>query len=302
MVDILLAVYNGGEYLQKQLDSLLSQTLDDICIIIGDDGSSDGSRDVLKSYEKEYPQKIRLYLNEKNIGVKANFFKLLEMSKAEYIMFCDQDDIWDSGKAETTLDFFKQNEYGGPLLAHTDMRVIDSGDNMIADSFNKMQGIDPLKNGLNTLLVQNTVTGCTLMINRALAGLVAKPNCNTLHDWWLAVTAAVFGKIVYLPETTMSYRRHSQNVRGARDMSSIKYIFGRALNTKDAKNMLRLGYEQSAEFAALYKDKLNKETYGILSAYGSCLKNGKLKRLKTIFKYKIFKQGFVRIIGQLVYS
>ena len=116
MVDILLAVYNGGEYLQKQLDSLLSQTLDDICIIIGDDGSSDGSRDVLKSYEKEYPQKIRLYLNEKNIGVKANFFKLLEMSKAEYIMFCDQDDIWDSGKAETTLIFLNKTNTAGLCL------------------------------------------------------------------------------------------------------------------------------------------------------------------------------------------
>ena len=301
MVDVLLAVYNGGEYLKKQLDSLISQTYGDFCVIICDDGSTDGSRDILTDYAAKFPHKIKLFFNKKNIGVKNNFFRLLKLSSAEYIMFCDQDDVWDSDKIAKTLDFFRQNEYGGPLLVHTDMRITDENDSIISDSFNKMQGIDPYKNSLNILLVQNTVTGCTVMINRALADITKHPACKTLHDWWMAVTAAVFGRIAYLPEATMCYRRHSKNVRGARDMSSVKYILSRFAEKTEARAMLRLGYAQSAEFARLYKDELNAAAYKMLYFYGKCLEYGKIKRLFTILRFKIFKQGTVRRIGQLIY-
>lgn len=300
MVDILMAVYNGGKYLEKQLDSIFSQACGDFCLTVCDDGSSDGSRSILKAYKTRYPNKMRLYLNKTNIGAKNNFFRLLNLSSAEYIMFCDQDDIWDSDKISRTLDFFKQNEYGGPLLVHTDMRVIDGSDKVISPSFNKMQAITPCTT-LNTLLVQNTVTGCTVMINRALADIVKAPKCKTLHDWWLAAAAAAFGKIAYLPCPTMGYRRHGGNMRGARNMYSINYIFSRFLNKGDARAMLRLGYAQSAEFAALYKDRLDKKSYEMLYCYGQCLKYGKIKRLYTAFKYKIYKQGLVRRLGQLIY-
>ncbi len=279
----------------------MSQTFSDFCVIICDDGSTDGSRDILKGYAAKFPQKIKLFFNEKNIGVKNNFFRLLKLSSAEYIMFCDQDDVWDSDKIAKTLDFFKQNEYGGPLLVHTDMRVADENDGIISDSFNKMQGIDPYKNSLNILLVQNTVTGCTVMINRALADIIKRPACKTLHDWWIALAAAVFGKIAYLPKATMSYRRHSRNIRGARNMSSPKYILSRALNKGDARDMLRLGYAQSGEFAKIYSDLMDSDTYNMTNDYGNCLEYGKIKRLVTVFKYKILKQGAVRRIGQLIY-
>ncbi len=301
MVDILLAVYNGGKFLKKQLDSIFAQTYRDFLLIVCDDGSTDDSRQLLEEYQKRFVGQMQVIYNDKNLGAKNNFFKLLSLSKAEYIMFCDQDDIWDKNKVEKTLDFFRKNEDSGVLLVHTDMRVIDENDVQTAESFNKLQSIDPYQNSLNKLLVQNTVTGCTVMINRALADIVLQPRCDTLHDWWLAVTAAAFGKIAYLPEATMGYRRHSQNVRGARDMSSPKYILSRAADKSDAAAMLGLGYEQSAEFAAYYKDKLDKETLKMLEAYGDCAKCGKLKKLKTIFRYKIFKQGLVRKIGQLIY-
>ncbi|MBQ9518724.1 MAG: glycosyltransferase, partial [Firmicutes bacterium] len=141
MVDILMAVFNGGEYLKKQLDSVFAQTYGDFCLIVCDDGSSDGSQEVLKAYKARYPDKIKLFFNKTNMGAKNNFFKLLKLSTAGYIMFCDQDDIWDSGKIEKTLKFFKQNEYGGPLLVYTDMRVIDELDRVKAQSFNKFQAI-----------------------------------------------------------------------------------------------------------------------------------------------------------------
>ncbi len=299
MVDILMAVYNGGEFLKKQLDSVLAQDYGDIRLIICDDCSDDGSRAALETYKNRFPDRINLVFNDKNIGVKNNFFKLMKMSSAEYVMFCDQDDIWDKDKVSRTLSFMKENEYGGPLLVHTDLRVIDENDKVTAASFNEMQAIDPLDNGLNVLLVQNTVTGCTAMINRALADIVKRPKCKTLHDWWLAVTAAAFGRIAYLPEATMGYRRHSRNLRGARSMKSAKYILGRAADKSDAKTMIKLGYAQSKEFCELYKDDFKDR--GMLEAYGACLEKGKIGRIKTVIKYKILKQGLIRRIGQFIY-
>ncbi|MBR6399945.1 MAG: glycosyltransferase family 2 protein [Firmicutes bacterium] len=301
MVDILMAVFNGENFLAQQLESLMSQDFDGFRLIACDDGSSDGSRDILEAFGARFPDRIKTVYNDKNVGVRENFFALMALSDAEYIMFCDQDDVWDSGKVQKTLDVMRQNEYGGPLLVHADMRVVDSGGAQLAPSFNKMQSIDPRKNTLNALLAQNTVTGCTVMINRALADIVKKPCCDTLHDWWLALTAAALGRIVYLPEQVMDYRRHGANVRGARDMSDAGYIMGRALDSSDARAKIRLGYAQSAELARLYADKLDERQQKMLLDFGACLNKNKLGRLAATAKYRIWKQGLVRKLGQLFY-
>lgn len=300
-VDILLAAYNGEKYIEKQIDSVLNQTFEDWRLIICDDCSQDGTAAIIKEYCARFPEKISSVYNERNLGAKETFFKLLEMSRGEYIMFCDQDDVWDGDKISRTLDCMKKNENGAPLLVHTDLFVIDENGSKTAESMFGLQAIDSGRTALNQLLVQNTVTGCTSMINRALADIIKKPSCATLHDWWIALTACLFGSIVFLPETTMGYRRHGENIRGAKNMSSLKYILSRAGDAADAKAMLRLGYEQSAELAGLYGGALDAESLEMLRAYGSCLTLGKLERLGVIKKYGIWKQGCVRILGQLIY-
>ncbi len=300
-VDILTAVCNGENFLEKQLDSVLSQNYDNFRIIICDDNSADNSRQIIENFKKRSPDKIKVIFNEKNMGAKENFFKLLSLSTAEYIMFCDQDDIWDNNKIRLTLDHMKKHENGRPTLVHTDMSVIDENGATLAPSFTKMQKIDVTKTALNELLVQNTVTGCTMMINRKLADIVKYPVCPTLHDWWIALTACLFGQIFFLPEQTMQYRRHSHNIRGAKNMSSLGYILSRAADKTDAVNMLKLGYIQSAELAKLYAPFLSDSQSEILNAYGKCVDENKLKRLMTIKKYGIWKQGIVRKVGQILF-
>ena len=83
-VDILLATYNGEKYLKEQIESVLSQTYDNIQIIISDDCSTDKTREILKEYEKN--DKIKVFYQEKNLGYVKNFEFLLKHVENELYM------------------------------------------------------------------------------------------------------------------------------------------------------------------------------------------------------------------------
>ncbi len=99
----------------------------------------------------------------------------MKMSRAPYVMFADQDDKWLTNKVETSLDQLKamERQYGShlPLLIHTDLTVVDSKLGELASSFWKYAGLNPNQTSLNRLLSQNILTGCTMLMNRALVEL-----------------------------------------------------------------------------------------------------------------------------------
>ena len=94
MVAIVMSTYNGEKYLKEQIDSILSSTYQDFKIYINDDGSSDSTMSILENYKEQYPDKIHLRQNESNLGVTLNFLNAISNIRSDYIMFCDQDDVW----------------------------------------------------------------------------------------------------------------------------------------------------------------------------------------------------------------
>ena len=84
LISIALCTYNGANFLQQQLDSILNQTYKHIELVIVDDGSSDGTKDILKQYAAKYEQ-IKLYFNETNIGFNANFQKAISFCSGDFI-------------------------------------------------------------------------------------------------------------------------------------------------------------------------------------------------------------------------
>ena len=106
MIDILLSTYNGEKYLSEQLDSLFSQAYNDFRIIGRDDGSSDKTKDILLEYKNKFNNKLDVYF-ENNVGPKNSFLELIKKSKNDYVMFCDQDDIWFDNKLEVMMDVIK---------------------------------------------------------------------------------------------------------------------------------------------------------------------------------------------------
>ena len=237
---ILLSTYNGEKYLKEQLDSLFLQTYNDFNILIRDDGSTNKTKYILNEYEKNYPNKVQIIEDSiGNLGSSKSFMKLLEYSSdCEYVMFCDQDDVWLPEKIEMSINKIKELEVESnkniPLLVFTDLTVVDEKLNIINKSYWNYQKLIPsITNDWKKLLSQNVITGCTIIMNKK-----AKEVClpftleMMIHDQWIGVNVSKYGKIGYLNEQTILYRQHGNNVEGAHNYG-IKYVLNKLMKLQN---------------------------------------------------------------------
>jgi glycosyltransferase involved in cell wall biosynthesis len=221
-LDILLATYNGARFLKCQIDSILEQMRPGWRILIRDDGSTDGTAAILQRLSARWPECITLLADRgERLGPSGNFAHLMQSSDADYMMFCDQDDIWLPSRILKPLERIEALEQTSgrdtPVLVHTDLVVVDENLRRVASSFLQYSHLDPKIGGtLSRLLLRNVVTGCVTTINRALASLACPiPAAAIMHDWWLALLAAACGRLECLPEATVLYRQHASNAIGA---------------------------------------------------------------------------------------
>jgi len=307
-VDILLATYNGERFLAEQIESLLGQDYVHTRLVIRDDASSDGTMAIIQKFIKQYPDKISL-LNDSgdNVGSAANFFRLIESSNADYVMLSDQDDVWLPDKVSMTMETMRANEekYGPetPILIHTDLRVTSGNLSGISDSFWNYQKISPDCDAINRLLVQNVVTGCTVMINRSLMALVRPVSAGIIeHDWWLALIAASFGRIAFVPKPTILYRQHGENAVGAVKWSTLGMI--RKSLSAENKNRMAARLEktrlQAAQFLKIYDDILMPATRRIIWRYATLDELSFFPRLFCVIRCRFFKIGVLRNIGMML--
>ena len=313
MIDILMATYNGEKYLKKQIESIIGQSFTEWNLIIRDDGSTDGTLDILKRYESAYPTKIHVRCNPVGTGsAKANFFKLLHDAQNEYVMFCDQDDIWNSDKIQLTLKKIKQMEksYGTeiPLLVATDLSVADAHGKTISNSFLEYMNL-PKTVQLNHLLIQNNITGCTVMINAKLCQMLKKVRDVELilmHDHFAAIVAVLYGKAELVQQSTLLYRQHETNSVGAMNAKSLKYMLARF---KRGRKKFQQDIDDSMNQAG-YVLRLYGKRYRIRSNYHKRLIMGysrlinqtRMEKYNFYLKYHVFKHGWIRKIMQLIWS
>lgn len=313
-VEILMATYNGERYVAEQIDSILSQSHQNIYLKIRDDGSKDNTRPILAEYARKYASKIEVLPSHANVGVKSNFSCLIESSQANYVMFADQDDVWLETKVYDTLKRMKEveNSYEGeiPVLIHTDLIVTDQNLAILNRSFWNYAHLSPYRQrSLNRLLVQNAITGCTMMANKTLLKMAAPiPQEAVMHDWWLALVAAAFGKIDFLNQTTMSYRQHASNAVGAKKRSSIFVFFkngwdrmirGRG-NPRLTSHQIEK-YQQAFVLYQRYQKQLKKSQKNDLEAYLQLKHQNFFKNRYLMLKHRFFKNGFLRNLGAFVF-
>ncbi len=300
MVTVLLAVYNGEKYLKQQLDSVLNQTVTDIKILVRDDGSSDTSPQIIDEYCEKYAEKVFKMGGIPTKSAKQNFAELLKCANSDYVMFCDQDDIWLPQKIEKTLAVMKSIEDGiTPVLVHTDLKVVDGNLNVISNSFFGFQKLIQNDVTLPKLLVQNYVTGCTVMINRALVEVCKEipPQC-IMHDWWLALVAILFGKLVCLDEATMLYRQHSDNQVGAKASYGMAYIKRKLSTLGEVRKNYNATYIQAKALLECYCEQLNQGQKEILQVYCEMQNMKKFKKIRNMQKYGFKKCTRLRVLGQ----
>lgn len=212
-LNILMATYNGEKYIAEQIESILTQTYTNFRLIISDDNSTDSTKDIIEKYSST-DNRIIFNSNKTNIGVIKNFEKLINNSRSEYFMLCDQDDVWYPNKVEKSLEFIMNNDV---LLMYSDLHVVNDQLQTISQSYWRMKKISPVKRKpWTTLLVQNVVTGCTIIAKNELKHFALPfPNIIEMHDSWLALVASIHGEINYIDEPMILYRQHQNNYVGA---------------------------------------------------------------------------------------
>ena len=315
MITIIMAVYNGQEYIREQLESLKDQTYTEWRLVIRDDRSSDKTAEIVKKFSDEVEQEVIFKVNEKPSGSAKNNFALLinDAKESDYVMFCDQDDIWKRDKIEITFNKMKQAEerYGRdfPLLVHGDVEVIDENGNINADSMFEMSHINA-DSKLPQILIQNHVTGCTMMCNKKLiAGIseYASSEYIIMHDYLAALYASVFGKIEVIKKPLLSYRQHSGNSVGAKNNNNPVYLLKRLANgRKSYKEAMETSRNQVKFFVEIYRKELAAEKYceeyELMSGYASLGSRAKLYRIMFYKKNHIWKNGTIRKIMQVIWG
>lgn len=307
-VVVLLATYNGAEFLFDQIQSIQGQTISNWTLLVRDDGSEDNTRDVLENLAAK-DKRIRCIHDTRGcLGAVGNFGELMRIARAEkadYVFFSDQDDVWASNKITGQLTYLMEMElrYGQktPILVYSDLEVVSERLERIHPSFMGYQGLaheshDPLR----VLLTQNFVTGCATAINRPLLELAIPLTADVImHDWWLALCAAACGQIGHLPNPTLRYRQHDSNQIGAQRF----WAMLNPLSLRTRRRWKEGGRQlfKSIGQAALLSERIvsrevpcSVETLSLLKRFAACAQEGRLRRLWTVSQLGLRRQGMLR--------
>lgn len=284
-VKVLLSAYNGVRYIEEQIESILGQTYKDLELIVRDDGSTDGTIDILRSYEEK--GFIQLELG-KNVGFVASFFWLIEHAgEGDYYFFSDQDDVWFPNKIEMALEKLKNADDSKPVLYFSNYDFYDGDMRFIAHHES---------NG-NKLSFRNSIVDCaplgfnSCFNKKAYEITIANmPQYSQGHDWWMYMLCSGLGEVIYDDRATVKYRRHNANVSGE-EVSFLQFQIWRF------KKLFLNGYfkkiqDQIIEFENLFGNQLSKENQKVLALF---TKRGfhPINSIKKVFYPKYFRQKLI---------
>ena len=308
-VEVLLATYNGATYLRDQVESVLKQIDVEPRILVRDDGSTDGTQAILTELAAAYPDHIRILPADTPTGLaRANFARLLRASTGNYVAFCDQDDLWLPTKLQQTLNRMQQLEqqHGSskPLLVYTDLHVVDAALQPIALSLWQQNGLGNAESpSLGQLLGENTVTGCTALLNRTLADrLKTMPPQALMHDHWAALVAASTGALAGLAQPTVLYRQHSNNVVGATARRSPWTALGRLFNAaavQDRTTQRARDRAQAEALLQLHAHQMNPAARATVQAFINLHTMSPAARIQTMLRYDLWRSGPSRILADI---
>lgn len=325
MITVLLCTYNGAAYVRAQLQSILDQTVQDLHVVVSDDGSTDETLAIVEAMAAENSGRITILRQDPPTGsAQRHFLKLLverAYDVADYIMLSDQDDVWLPEKVEKTLARMQADEAAcraageahASILVHCDSRIVDRALREIAPSFVAYQKMTPSRCQLQQLLVQNNVVGGALMMNRALAERITEiPAHCVMHDQWIALIASAFGHIDFVPESLYLYRQHGDNVLGAGKGSRIMEILGRfGIGRKDGKtkaemdahsqNVYREMFLQAECFRSCFDAELSVQQKHLLDEFTAIPKRSRLGKICTILRYGFTYNLFHRTVGECLF-
>lgn len=288
---VLLSTYNGEKYLPELLDSVIAQKDVSIDILARDDGSTDRTIEILKSYDK-----VKVYAGN-NLKPAKSFLDLIWKADMQYDYYalCDQDDVWKSNKVISAIEHIKNSDT--PALYSSAVEVVDRELNFIRKSFKDNSFKDPLYD----ILTYGT-PGCTFVFNKALMEKLKqyKPSVISMHDSWISFVCLAVNGFFYSDQNAyIMYRQHDSNVLGAQRHSLKDTLTGIVKN----KNVLRS--DMAKEILKGYSYSMTpktKEAFCIFAGYKEKFQY-KIQILRLSYKKgKTSKRAFEKIKLRIVFD
>lgn len=286
-VNILMSTYNGSKYLKEQIESILSQTYTNISLFIRDDGSTDGTEEILKEYTDN--EKITVIYG-KNIGFVKSFLSLLyECGKADYYGFSDQDDVWKEDKVECAVNALEQCG-SAPALYCCNFEVCDEMLNVTG----KCEDLDEPFTITKTIVNGQTGFGFTQMMNHKARELITGKSMPGLgiafgHDTWCHLACICFGQVIYDKGTYAYCRRHGNNtstqeLRGGNIVTHRIWQLKQFVFQNNAVNI----YQDVQEFYDTFEDDMQQSQKELFQLF-----LGRQQRLKKVFWGQRYRRGLV---------
>lgn len=217
---VVLCTYNGAAFLPAQLNSLLSQTRLPDFMVVGDDGSTDGTLDILTEFQARAPFRVTILTGEaRPLGHAANFARTIGQAEGSWFAFCDQDDVWHPHKLECLEAAFAADP--DVLLAFSDASLVAADLSPLGKTMWQRVKIGPTAqrdiaagNALQLLLKRPRIMGAAAAITARLRCLALPLPPDWPHDAWFATIAAANGRLAALPFPLLDYRQHGNNAVG----------------------------------------------------------------------------------------
>lgn len=206
---VLMSTYNGEKYLAEQIDSILAQKGLKVHLLVRDDASSDKTCEILERYCEQ--GKLQWYSGD-NLGAARSFWDLIKKAPdADYYAFSDQDDIWDTNKLVSAINWIKKIRFAKPILYFSNKTLVDSECKLLHIKDEPVRGTT-----LEYSLLKGFASGCTMVFNRCLYLELSKydPEIMTMHDSWVLKVAGAVGTVVYDKTPYIFYRQHGKNTVG----------------------------------------------------------------------------------------
>ena len=217
MISVCIATYNGEKYIHEQIASILQQIGNDDEIVVSDDGSTDKTLDVVRSFDA---QNIHIYINKGDHGYTPNFENALRNAHGDYIFLSDQDDIWMPDKVEACMKSLKVNDF-----VVSDALIVDGDNKPLFDSFCEQR---KSKFGFLNTLIRFSYLGCCFAFRRkVLSKALPFPKNHILctHDNWLALVSTAFYKSAFIPLPLIRYRRYGGNASSGAKNANKSILF-----------------------------------------------------------------------------
>jgi glycosyltransferase involved in cell wall biosynthesis len=239
-VSVALCTFNGADFLERQLASIRAQTSLPDDMVIADDGSTDGTLDIVDRFVSEAPFLVRVLREPGPGGVTANFERAIVATRGDVVVLSDQDDEWAPDRVEYTRRAFESDDRLDFLFA--DAELVDAGGTPLGVSLFQALEITPAEreaiavgNAFSVLLRRNLATGAASAVRRRVVDRARPFPPEWVHDEWLAMVSAISGEIAMSDAVVLRYRQHGRNQIGMRT-PGLRQKIQRVLEPRGGRN------------------------------------------------------------------